>query len=317
MKAAVVRAFGTPPRYEDFGLPEVGPGQVVVDVLATAVHPRTRSGAQGTHYTSNGQLPLVPGVDGVGTLDSGERVYFLGADDTVGTMAERAVAERQHCVPLPEGVSPAVVAAAMIPALSSWVALTSRVTLRQGQSVLVLGATGAAGRMAVQVARKLGAGRIVAAGRASSDVHSVRALGAHEVVPMTGGPEDAHAIARAASEVDIVLDYLWGSVTQAVLPRMLQQREDEERALSWVEIGSMAGDEVALSSVFLRKRNLHLLGSGQGSARMEDMLRAVPEIARALETRELSIDIRSAPLSEVETLWNAKLAPAQRLVFAR
>ena len=104
--------------------------------------------------SAGGQQPAVPGIDGVGTLPNGELVYFLSFDG--GALAQLAIAERAHCVQLPQGSDPAMFAAAMIPGISSWLALTSRVPLRRSQSVLVLGATGVAGRMAVQIAKLLG-----------------------------------------------------------------------------------------------------------------------------------------------------------------
>ena len=96
-----------------------------------------------------GALPLVPGVDGVGRLADGRRVYFVAASDTLGSMADQTLAEARHTVPLPDEVSSPAIAALMLPAISSWVALTRRVLLQAGQSVLVLGATGAAGQLAV------------------------------------------------------------------------------------------------------------------------------------------------------------------------
>src|SRR5580704_17298127 len=129
MKAAVVRAPDQAPRYETFTLPESREG-VVVDVLASALSPRVRSGASGQHYTSNGVFPLVPGIDGVGRLPDGRRIYFLAADETNGTMAEQTLADPRLALPLPEGVSASIISAAMIPAISSWVALTKRATLQ-------------------------------------------------------------------------------------------------------------------------------------------------------------------------------------------
>ena len=330
MKAAVVRSFDHPPRFEDFDLPAPEPGQVVLEVLASAIHPRVRSGANGSHYTSRGTLPMVPGIDGVGKLPNGQLVYFLGAHEAVGTLAEYAVAHTRHCIPLVPGAAPVATAAAMIAAISSWVALTARVQLQPGQRVLVLGATGTAGRLAVQIAKKLGAGQVVAAGRGGAALESLRASGADVVVPLDpaasadgggdgggGGGGGARALAQAASEVHVVLDYLWGDVTQAALPAILKMRQDEDSALRWIEIGSLAGDSVAVSSVFLRKRNLHLLGSGQGSASMAEMLACVPAIMAGLAHKELTVDAQEAPLSQIETLWNAPTAAGQRLVFVR
>jgi NADPH:quinone reductase-like Zn-dependent oxidoreductase len=197
MKAAVVHAADQAPRYETFPIPDSAEG-VAVDVLAAALSPRSRAGASGQHYTSRGLLPLVPGIDGVGRLASGERVYFLAADDRLGTMAEKTLADPRLLAPLPDGVDASVIAAAMIPAISSWVALTKRARLERGQSVLVLGATGASGQLAVQIARRLGAGRVVAAGRDPEGLNRARSLGADVVVRLTGTAADGDALAAAA-----------------------------------------------------------------------------------------------------------------------
>src|SRR5579863_8067766 len=154
MNAAVVTSFGEPPRYQRFEVPRpAGAGQILVDVLAAGLHPRVRSGAAGAHYTSTGTLPMIPGVDGVGRRPDGRLVYFAAAGDAIGTMAERAVADVRRAIELPDGADVAKVAAAMNPAMSSWVALRRRVPIEPGQSVLVLGGTGNAGTMAVQIAK--------------------------------------------------------------------------------------------------------------------------------------------------------------------
>src|SRR3984957_9833085 len=161
MHAAVVRSFDHPPQYESFPTPtRTGPDEPLVPVLAVGLPPRVRSGAAGRHYTSTGTLPMIPGIDGVGRLPDGGLVYFAVPDDVWGSMAEQAVIDPGRTVPLPADADVAKIAAAMNPAMSSWVALRRRVPLQPGQSVLVLGATGNAGAMAVQVARRLGAGRI-------------------------------------------------------------------------------------------------------------------------------------------------------------
>ena len=128
-------------------------------VSDSRLHPRVRSGAAGAHYTSSGTLPMIPGIDAVGQRPDGTRIYFVAADDVAGTMADKALASARRSIVLPEDADSAKVAAAVNPAMSSWVALRRRVPIQPGQSVLVLGATGNAGAMAVQVARRLGAGR--------------------------------------------------------------------------------------------------------------------------------------------------------------
>ena len=166
MRAAVVTSFGTPPTCQDFPTPTPqGADEVLVDVIASGLHPRVRSQADGSHYTSTGDLPLVPGIDGVGRAPDGSLRYFVLPDTTMGAMAEQTVIDLRRSVVLPGGSDPALIAAAMNPAMSSWVALRQRVRFPAGQNALVLGATGNAGQMAVQIAKLLGAGQIIGAGR--------------------------------------------------------------------------------------------------------------------------------------------------------
>jgi len=317
MKAAVVRSFDQGPQYDSFELPaQPGPGDgVVVDVLAAALSPRVRSAASGGHYTSRGVLPMVPGLDGVGRLASGQRIYFFGASDTVGTMAEQALADDRLAVPVPDGVSSSVIAAGMLPAISAWVPLTKRAPILPGQSVLVLGATGTSGQLAVQIAKHLGAGEVIAVGRDPAGLDKARALGADQVVRWTATAGDVEAVARAASEVDIVLDYLWGDVTSKVMPLLCRHRQAESRALRWVLIGSAAGDEIALSSVLLRKRNLQILGSGQGASTTAEIFSVTPEIVAAFADRKLAVGLREVALADVATAWSARAEAGERVVF--
>jgi NADPH:quinone reductase-like Zn-dependent oxidoreductase len=179
MQAAVVTAFGEPPRYQQFDCPQPSrPGEELVDVLAVGLHPRVRTDAAGTHYTSAGTLPMIPGIDAVGRRPDGTRIYFVAADDVLGTMADKAIADLRRAIELPGDADVAKVAAAMNPAMSSWVALRRRVPLIPGQSVLVLGATGNAGSMAIQIAKRLGAGRVIGAGRDSVRLSALTAAGA-------------------------------------------------------------------------------------------------------------------------------------------
>ncbi|MFI5067668.1 MAG: hypothetical protein ACHP9Z_27305, partial [Streptosporangiales bacterium] len=140
IQAAVVRSFGHPPRYEPFDLAAPSGGeQALVDVLAVGLHPRVRAGAAGSHYTSTGKLPMVPGIDGVGRREDGQLVYFVADDELTGPMASRTVIDTRRSVVLPGGADVMKIAAAMNPAMSAWVALRRRVPIEAGQSVLVLG----------------------------------------------------------------------------------------------------------------------------------------------------------------------------------
>jgi NADPH:quinone reductase-like Zn-dependent oxidoreductase len=298
MHAAVVRSFDQPPRYGAF--PD--PAGDVVEVLAAALHPRVRSTANGTHYESTGELPLIPGIDGVGRTAAGELVYFVLPDTLLGSMAERVAIDRRRCAVLPTGVDPVAIAAAMNPAMSSWIALRKRIALQPGASVLVLGATGNAGSLAIQVARRLGAGEVIAAGR---DRARLDALGADRAVTLDE--------VGAAADVDVVLDYLWGTVAAAAIPAILARRADRGRPLTWVTIGSMAGLELPLPSEWLRAARLQIVGSGQGSVPTRDIAAELPALAAHLTDGGYAIDAVPTPLSDVEQAWARPTAG--RVVF--
>jgi NADPH:quinone reductase-like Zn-dependent oxidoreductase len=317
MNAAVVTSFGEPPHYQQFEVPQpAGGDEILVDVLAVGLHPRTRTGAAGAHYTSTGTLPMIPGIDAVGERPDGKRIYFVAADDVIGTMADKAVAGVRRSIELPDDVDVAKVAAAMNPAMSAWVALRRRVPIEPGQSVLVLGATGNAGAMAVQVARRLGAGRVVGAGRDLSRLNALTPAGADEVVQLT---DDAEATARtlgaAAAEVDIVLDYLWGKPAQQAIMALLAMRSDRSRAMNWIQIGSMAGPTIELPSVALRSANFRLQGNGQGAVSTRAYLAELPSLVHEIDAGAIAIKTRSLPLADVERIWTQPDVPGERTVL--
>jgi NADPH:quinone reductase-like Zn-dependent oxidoreductase len=317
MHAAVVTSFDEPPHYREFAIPVAsGPGQEVVDVLAVGLHPRVRTGAAGRHYTSTGRLPLIPGVDGVGRRRDGSRVYFVADDELPGPMAEKAVIDVRRSLPLADDADVLTIAAALNPAMSSWVALRRRVPIEPGQGVLILGATGNAGAMAVQVAKLLGAGRVVGAGRDATRLEALGALGADEVVRLTEDPDaTAAALAGAAADVDIVLDYLWAEPAGRAMMALLTARADRSRALDWIQIGAMAGPTMELPSVALRSANLRIQGNGQGAVSAEAYLGELPALIEAISAGRLRIAARAVPLRDIEAAWAAPDVPGERTVI--
>jgi NADPH:quinone reductase-like Zn-dependent oxidoreductase len=311
MYAAVVTSFDALPAYREFPAPEpVGSDQVSVDVLAAGLHRRVRSQADGSHYTSTGELPLVPGVDGVGRLPDGTLRYFALGDTRFGAMAEQTVIDLRRSFELPAGADPVQVAAAMNPAMSSWVALRRRIEFQAGQSVLVLGATGSSGQLAVQVAKQLGAQRVVAAGRNPQRLTGLADLGADDVVSLGDGDQ----LAAAAAEVDVVIDYLWGPATAAAMTAIATHRSDDRRPLTWIEIGSVAGATAEIPSAALRALPLQIVGSGQGSVSTRDILAELPAIAEAITNGALRIDARAVPLRDVTPAWQ-DIDSADRIVL--
>jgi NADPH:quinone reductase-like Zn-dependent oxidoreductase len=300
MHAAVVTSFDTPPAFGEFPVPTPGDvNEVVVDVVASGLHRRVRSQADGSHYTSTGSLPLVPGVDGVARMPDGALRYFALGDTTSGAMAEQTVIDLRQSFELPEGADPVLVAAAMNPAMSAWVALRRRIDFQAGQSVLVLGATGASGQMAVQVAKRLGASQVIAAGRDPQKLAALPALGADAVVRLGETP----GIADVAAEVDVVIDYLWGQVTVDAMTAIAINRVDRSRPLSWIEVGAIAGPDAAIPSAALRALPLQIVGSGQGSVSTAGILAELPALAEEIARGALRIDARAVPLTDVTSAW--------------
>jgi NADPH:quinone reductase-like Zn-dependent oxidoreductase len=307
----VVTSFDVPPSYQEFPTPTPhGSDEVLVDVVAAGLHRRVRSQADGSHYTSTGQLPLVPGVDGVGRMPDGTLRYFALGDTTSGAMADQTVIDLRQSFPLPDGTDPVLVAAAMNPAMSSWVALRRRTTFEAGQTVLILGATGSSGQMAVQIAKRLGAGHVIAAGRDPQRLAELPELGADAVVRLGDTP----GLGEVAADVDVVIDYLWGPVTVDAMTAIATNRIDDSRPLTWIDIGSVAGPTAAIPSAALRALPLQIVGSGQGSVSTGGILAELPALADEITSGALRIDARAVPLADVTSAWK-DTDSAERIVL--
>ena len=314
MRAAVVHALREPPRCRPFPRPAPLHGESLITVRAAGLHQLVRTIARGDHLAGRGELPFIAGIDGVGALDTGARVYFGVPRFPFGTMAEQTVAPRQLCFALPDAADAHLVAAAMNPLLSSWTALSWRAALAPGETVLILGATGVAGRLAIQVARRLGAGRILAAGRDPSAFPALRALGADAVISLDTDADTWTAALRdaAGDGIDIVLDYLWGPPTEALL-RMLTQppaghsalvQRARTRPTRLVEVGEMAGRTLELHAAAIRAADITICGSGGGSVPVALYIQAIPALLERLARREFALDVDPVPLEHVDDAWN-------------
>jgi NADPH:quinone reductase-like Zn-dependent oxidoreductase len=316
MKAAVVSSFDTAPRYAAYPTPTPhSADEIVVDVLAAGLHPRVRSQADGSHYTSTDELPLVPGIDGVGRGPDGALRYFVLPDTTMGAMAQQTVIDSRRSIVLPDDSDPVAIAAAMNPAMSSWVGLRRRVSFQPGQNVLVLGATGNAGQLAVQIAKLFGAVQIVAVGRDAEKLAALKALGATHTVVLDGGLDIADRLGHARKDVDVVIDYLWGEPTADALAAIVPARTDDSRQLTWLQIGSVAGATVPIPSAALRATRLDIVGSGQGLVSTRGILAELPALAREITNGTFQVDARAVPLADVEQAWDDAATSTQRIVL--
>ncbi|MBU0538368.1 MAG: zinc-binding alcohol dehydrogenase family protein [Gammaproteobacteria bacterium] len=315
MKAAVVHAYDSPPQFLQFDQPQPATDEVLVTVKAAALSQLVRAQASGKHYSSPA-LSFVPGVDGVGYLENGERVYFAFPPAPVGAMAEKVAVKAAYTVALPSDVDDITAAAIANPGMSSWASLTDRAKMRAGESVLINGATGASGRLAIQIAKHLGAGRVIATGRNPATEADLRALGADEFIPLNQGTD---ALAQRfrdeiANGVDIVLDYLWGPSAGAFITAATSHGAgDAAPRIRFVNIGGLGGPELAVPAGALRSSGLELMGSGLGSVSNVALVNAIGAMMKVVTSVGLRIETRSAPLAEIESAW---LEPgAARLVF--
>ena len=318
MNAALVQSFNAPPVFTTFDAPIAKEGEQLVTVKAAALHQIVKSLANGTHYGSNGELPFIPGVDGVGLLADGSRVYFGGARFPYGTMCEQTVIAGQMVIPLPEGLPSELAAAIANPAMSSWVALSARAKFVPGESVLILGATGTSGQLAVQIAKRRGARHIAAVGRNPEALAKLSSLGADTVISLDQSHEALTATFRNVIRdhgIDIVLDYLWGSPAEALMGAIAQKGLTHKAGrVRFVNIGSTAGPTLSVAAATLRSSGLELLGSGFGSASLDQILEAVVDFFNECAQSPFEFSLKTAPLSEVSALWNEK-DQATRLVF--
>ncbi len=304
MKAAVVLGAGRAPVYAEFSEPEPAAGETRIAVTAAAISQVVKSRASGQHYSSAGQFPFVAGIDGVGRLDDGSRVYFVLPRAPYGSMAERTVAPPARCLALPDELDDVTAAAIANPGMSSWAAYTERAKLKPGETVLVNGAAGTAGRLAVQIARHLGARKVIATARNAEALKSVAALGADVTIPLVDDEEPLEECFKAefAQGVDVVIDYLWGKSAERLLIAGAKAGR-EAVPIRFVQIGSVSGPDITLPSAALRSSAIVLMGSGIGSIPLDRFVHAIDGLLRAAAPAGFKIATNPVPLSDVEQAW--------------
>jgi NADPH:quinone reductase-like Zn-dependent oxidoreductase len=304
MKAAVVHEIGGTPRAEEVPAPVPGEGQVLVRVLAAPINAVDKSRVAGTHY-SRPHLPAIAGFVGAGELADGRRVLFMNMDG--GSMTEQVAVHPAQLIALPDGVDPAEGAAAFNPGISAWFAVHRRGPVEPGSRVLVQGATGVTGKLAVQLAGLRGAGHIVASGRNPAALDELQELGAHATIRVDQPDE---TLARAYREQegdgwDLIIDYLWGHPTQVLIETLIR-RDAEGRSLRTrlLEVGEMAGADITLPAAALRSAGLEIVGMGTGTGGREDFETSIRELYELLRGGAIRVDIERVPLQRVAEVWH-------------
>ncbi|WP_280426548.1 zinc-binding alcohol dehydrogenase family protein [Nocardia carnea] len=306
MRAAVVDAPDATPVCADFPEPEQRPGRPPLRLVGAGLHHIVRGMATGRHYGGGGVFPLVPGVDAVARTGDGRLVYTGFARSPWGTMAEWMVTPFE--VEVPAGADPLAVAAGMNPALSGWMPLVARREMAgELGTVLVLGATGMSGGLAVRAALSLGAKRVVAAGRDREALERLRGPGVDTVALAPDAPEDwAVALGAAVAEAQptLVLDYVWGPGAEAAFAALGTSGSDDDGvAVDYVQIGSLAGTEAVLPAALLRSRRIRVSGSGKGSVSKEQMIAEFPGILARFADGTFDAPYTVYPLGRVGEAW--------------
>jgi len=320
MRAAVIETIGEPPALADVGEPERGEGQALIEVAAAALNPIDLSIGSGTFFAGPPAVPYVPGKEGVGrvlesdTIEVGAKVWFEtpGGYGGNGALAERALAPQAQAIELPAGTDAAVAAALGIAGQTAWMALEWRAELAAGETVLVLGASGAVGQVAVQAAKLLGAGRVVAAARDAEALERAHALGADATVDLgafDGRDELADAYREAAGgDIHVTIDPLWGEPgVAAALAAAVGGRI--------VQLGQSAGAEASVPSSAIRGKLLSLLGYLNPLAPFDARADAYRRLLEHVDAGRLEIAVETFALDRIGAAWERQSSsPNRKLV---
>jgi NADPH:quinone reductase-like Zn-dependent oxidoreductase len=319
MKAATINQAGEIPRYAEIDEPSVqNDHEVLVQVKAVAIKNLDKSKASGKHYSSEKTTkPVVVGTDGVGISSNGQRIYGVGVN---GTMAEKAVFLKDWTTPVPENLDGSVAAALPNAIMGSAMALRFRAGLQAGETVLINGATGITGKIAIQLARQYGAGKIIVTGRNEEVLQTLPKLGADILISLNQDDEAFVAQLKsihALSPINVAIDYLWSHAAEMILSA-LKGKGTFSPKTRFVSVGAMAGDNITLSSQILRSIDLQLSGSGLGSWTKEEVnllfSEILPEAFQLAADQKLKMEVATVQIQDIEKAWDMEIAEGKRLV---
>lgn len=319
MKAAIVTSPGMKPSYGEFQSPVAREGLEVITVSAAALTNLTKGRVAGSHYSAENQYPFVPGVDGVGRLADGRRVYFAMPEAPFEAMAEQTLVDPRRTIALPDNLDDVAAAALANPGMSCFAALVERARFQAGENVLINGATGAAGLVAVQVAKQLGAG--IVTGRNAQELETLRSLGADVVIPFDLRADNPQGIeqfeqaltAAFAGGLDVVVDYLWSTSARTIIVAVAKAVEDAH-PVRFVQVGEASREPVELPAAALRSSAIQIMGSGLKSVPLPKLLECIRKTFDLAAQGKLYLPTKVVPLSTVAENWDAPGKP--RLVFA-
>lgn len=316
VNAAVAKTYGEVPSYELIDLPPATTNEIEIQVICVGIHRVVRSIVSGRHYIKPKTMPFIPGIDGVGKLPNGQKVYFVRMGSSSGSLSEYINIDPEFTLILPDAADPIVFSSMMNTGLGSWFALHKRAKIQSGESVLILGVTGNAGQLAATSARLLGAKHIVGVGRNTSILNQLLTDKIIDDGIILDNDEDKFQkeIATKAADVDIVIDYLWGRPTEMTMTTIHSARKDPSQRLRWIQIGQMAGPTIQCSAVILRSQNIEIIGSGIGSISPKEFLQSLEQMIPMIIQQQSNISVKTIPLKDIENKWKEIEQSKERVV---
>jgi NADPH:quinone reductase-like Zn-dependent oxidoreductase len=321
MKAAVMYTNGGLPEYADVEKPVIqNENELLVEVKAVAIKHFDKGRASGSHYSADApkQGGRVIGGDGVCILADGTRVYAMGES---GMLAEQAIINKTRMVKLPQGLDIATAAAIPNAVIGSAMGLKYKADIQQGDVVLINGATGFTGRVAVQIAKIYGAGKVIATGRNEASLNELLSMGADKILTLNQTDDNFKTQLKnihAATPVDVVIDYLWGHSAELILS-CFKGNGSFTNKIKYVSIGAMSGDLIQLSAANLRSVNIQLTGSGLGAWTKEQVANIfseiLPQMFELAVEKKLVVETITKGLPHISELWNLDVPGGKRLVI--
>ena len=318
MKAAVLEKFGATPRYEDFGDPVPDKDEILVEVKAVVLENFEKGVASGEHYSSKNmypQFPAIVGHRGIGMTPDGKPIGFGIMRPPYGSFAEKALVK--HFVQIPDGIDMAVAAAIPPSALTSYLPLKHTAKIEKGETVLINGATGVSGRMAIQVAKMLGAGRVIGTGRNDRSLSLLKGFGADSIIDLKQPDEmllDAFQNEKGENGFDIVIDFLWGHPAEILMKSFVpKDMRLPKKRIRYIPIGAKAGAGAYITGEMFRTSGLEL--SGMGKVTQEEITAGSNQVWEWIKENKLQMDIEKVPLADIESAWLRNDLQGKRLVI--
>lgn len=298
MKAITIPSWGAPVTFtaDHPSPPAPSSDQVTLKVLAAGLHQLVRGQVTGTHYTTKtAVLPYVPGADGVGVTPEGQILYFNSIAQG-GAFAESITVPKAVTTPIPSGADPVQIAGLLNPGMSSWMALKTRTEgLRSGFTVVIVGVTAISGKVAVHFARSLGAARVIGIARNQKEL---AAIDLDERIVLKDNPEETDY--SSLGDVDVILDYLYGPNILALFKALKSSVPTQ-----FVQIGTLASQDIALPGAILREKNITMRGSGPGAWSFPQFGKELPLLLEAV-SKLPDMDLKQRKLEDAEAAWAAK-----------